>query len=72
MISVESEGDRKVLGIIGDPVRQVKSPAVFNDNVQRCGTNAVMVPLHVGSNEFQKALDGLRPANNFAGAISGE
>ena len=50
MISVESEGDRKVLGIIGGPVRQVKSPAVFNDNVQRCGTNAVMVPLYVGSN----------------------
>jgi shikimate dehydrogenase len=28
-----------------------------------------MVPLHVGSNDFQKALDGLRSVNNFAGAI---
>ncbi len=69
MISLETAGGSKVLGIIGDPVKQVKSPAVFNDYFRRRGINAVMVPLHVETTEFQKVLEGLRSVKNFAGAI---
>ncbi len=69
MLSLETAGDMKVLGIIGDPVKQVQSPAVFNDYFQNRGVKARMVPLHVGSNEFKKALEGLRSVKNFAGAI---
>lgn len=61
--------DKKVFGIIGDPVRQVKSPAIFGDYFRACGIDAVMVPFHVGSSEFQKVLEGLRSVKNFGGAI---
>jgi len=61
--------ENKVIGIIGDPVRQVKSPAVFGDYFRAAGINAVMVPLHVGSGSFYKVLEGLRYVKNFGGAV---
>ncbi len=69
MTSLQTQDARKVLGIIGDPVKQVKSPAVFNDYFDSRGVNAVMVPLHVGTTEFQEVLEGLRFVKNFAGAV---
>jgi len=69
MIPLAHTGAKKVLGIIGDPVRQVKSPAIFEDYFRAGGINAVMVPLHVGSSDFQKVVEGLRSVKNFGGAI---
>ena len=69
MIPLAHTGAEKVLGIIGDPVRQVKSPAIFEDYFRAGGINAVMVPLHVGSSDFQKVVEGLRSVKNFGGAI---
>jgi shikimate dehydrogenase len=64
-----NSGDEKVLGIIGDPVTQVKSPVVFREYFRRHGINAVMIPLHVGSGDFCRVLEGLRAVKNFAGAV---
>lgn len=69
MTPLARTSDNKVLGIIGDPVKQAKSPAIFGDYFRARGTNAVMVPLHVGSNDFHKVLEGLRLVKNFGGAI---
>ena len=58
-----------VLGIIGDPIEQVKSPAAFGAYFLLHGINAVMVPLHVGVEDFQSVLEGLRGVKNFGGAV---
>ncbi len=61
--------DQTVLGIIGDPITQVKSPATFGEYFRLHGIKAVMVPLHVGLGDFQRVLEGLRGVKNFGGAV---
>ncbi len=69
MTARSSSETTSVLAIIGDPVKQVKSPATFKDYFTSHGINAVMVPLHVGEKDFLTVLGGLRAVKNFAGAI---
>ena len=40
-------GATRLIGIIGDPIAQVKSPATLTRIMQEQGHNAVCVPLHV-------------------------
>jgi hypothetical protein len=61
--------DQIVLGIIGDPIKQVKSPFTFGEYFRLHGINAVMVPLHVGNDDFQRVLEGLREVKNFGGTV---
>jgi shikimate dehydrogenase len=58
-----------VYGIIGDPVAQVRSPAVFNARFQAAGLDAVMVPMHVIGNRLELTLAGLRAIENLAGLV---
>ena len=60
---------RNVLAIIGDPIHQVKSPATFGNYFQTHNIGAIMVPLHVGTDDFNRVVGGLRRIKNFAGAI---
>ena len=59
----------KVLAIIGDPIEQVRSPAVFGDYCRIHNIGAVMVPLKVSQANFAQVLEGLRLVENFAGAV---
>ncbi len=56
-------------GIIGDPVAQVRSPAVFNARFQAAGLDAVMVPMHVIGDRPGAAIAGLRAIENLAGLV---
>ena len=66
---ITDKNDQIVLGIIGDPRKQVKSPATFGEYFRLHGINAVMVPLHVESDDFERVLEGLRGVKNFGGAV---
>ena len=66
---ITDNNDQIVLGIIGDPIKQVKSPATFGEYFRLHGINAVMVPLHVESDDFERVLEGLRGVKNFGGAV---
>ena len=68
-MKLQNDREKLVLAIIGDPVKQVKSPTVFNGYFQLNGINAEMVPFHVHPEDFEKVLEGLRNIRNFAGAI---
>ena len=68
-IEIAEINDQRIFGIIGDPIKQVKSPTIFREYFRLHGINAVMVPLHVGAAEFQRVLKGLRGVKNFAGAV---
>jgi len=59
----------KVFGIIGDPIAQVRSPAIFNKLFKDKNVDAIMVPLQVGAEEFTRALAALRKIENIVGLI---
>lgn len=59
----------KLLAIIGNPIEQVRSPAVFADYCRIHDIAAVMVPLKVSQANFAQVLKGLRLVENFAGAV---
>lgn len=62
-------GDTRVYAIIGDPIAQVGSPRVFNTLFRERGAPAVLVPLHVGADDLEVAMRGLRTLRNVDGII---
>jgi shikimate dehydrogenase len=59
----------QIVAIIGDPIRQAQSPAVFGSYFNKHRIEAVMVPLQVTASEFERVLNGLRGIRNFAGLV---
>ena len=62
-------GDTQLFVIIGDPIAQVGSPAIFNTIFRQAGAAAVLVPYHVGAEDLEDALRGFRGARNLGGII---
>jgi shikimate dehydrogenase len=60
---------RQVYAIVGHPVRQVRSPQIFNARFVAEGVDAVMVALDVMPSNFAGVLAGLRACENIAGII---
>jgi shikimate dehydrogenase len=63
------DGVTRIYGIIGDPVWQVKSPAVFNEEFRKLGTNAVMIALHAERERFDTCMRGLKSLANLDGLL---
>jgi len=63
------DGKTAVLGIIGDPVAQVKAPLPLTRLLQQRGINAVLVPLHVPAAHVARLLETLLAVSNVAGVI---
>lgn len=61
------DGATRLFAIIGDPVAQVKSPAVFNPRLAAAGLNAVQVPVHVLPERFDETVRGLMAMGNLDG-----
>lgn len=71
MLASHISGTTKILGLIGDPVAQARSPAMANHLLQardKFGDFALF-PMHVSSRDLAAAVNGLRAMQNFAGAI---
>lgn len=62
-------GDTRVYAIIGDPIAQVGSPLIFNAAFRRLGRKAVLIPLHVTSDDLPALMAGLRGMRNLDGII---
>ena len=57
-------GPTRVFLILGDPVAQVRAPELFNQLFDQYGIDAVLVPAHVNSNDFNAfARQALRARN---------
>jgi len=65
----ELSGATRVVAIVGDPIRQVKSPAGVTGALVARGRNAVVVPMHVAPADLDAFLDGVQRAQNFDGVI---
>ena len=63
------DGATRIYGIIGDPIAQAKSPAVFNEKFRALGKNAAMIPLHAKPESFDACVRGLKSLANLDGLL---
>jgi shikimate dehydrogenase len=63
------DGATRLLGIVGDPVAQVRSPVAWCGLFRRNGMNAVCIPMHVTPADLERHFDGLRTVRNMMGLI---
>jgi len=59
----------KAFVILGDPIAQARSPGVFNRLFRKRRVDAVMTPMLVSAEYFEKALSDLRTVDNMAGLV---
>lgn len=62
-------GSTRVLVHIGSPIGHAKAPAMFNAELRRRGTDAVLVPLDVPLHQLAAAISTLRAAANVDGLL---
>jgi len=62
-------GKTRVYGIVGDPIEQVRSPEMVTWEMQRRQHNAVLVPIHIGRDEFDSVMPDLMRIQNLDGLI---
>lgn len=62
-------GRTRVMAILGDPVAQVRTPELVNDECARRGLDAVLVPFRVPAGGLAPVLAGLRGIENLCGAV---
>ena len=66
---VDITGRTKLFAIIGDPVRQVKTPEVINALLRERGFDGVMVAIHVAPDALSAVLHGMKHMQNLGGLI---
>ncbi|KQT44565.1 hypothetical protein ASG43_14680 [Aureimonas sp. Leaf454] len=62
-------GQTRVVAIVGDPVRQVKSPVSFNREFSRRKIDAVMVPIQVDSDAFETDMPSILRVSSLGGVV---
>lgn len=67
--TVKIGGATRLFAIIGDPVAQVRSPAVYTERFAREGIDAVMIPVHVPAAQFDAIVPGLLGIANLDGVL---
>jgi shikimate dehydrogenase len=63
------DGSTRVLGVIGDPIAQVRAPGVWTALFSSNGVNAVCVPLHVQPSVLPAFFEAIRSVRNVPGLI---
>lgn len=63
------DGTTRLLGIVGDPIAQVRAPAVWSALFRANGVNAICIPFHVAPAELTGFFAGLHAAQNLLGLI---
>ncbi|MDO8699427.1 MAG: shikimate dehydrogenase [Rhodoferax sp.] len=62
-------GNTRIFGILADPIHHVKTPQGINRLFRELQFDGVMVPIHVGSEGLEKAVQGLREFRNLDGFV---
>lgn len=62
-------GRTRLFVIVADPIGQVRTPQVFNARFASCGTDAVMIPVHVDAAGLPAAFQAFRAMKNLGGVI---
>lgn len=62
-------GATRLYAIVGDPIAQVGSPAVFSTRFQALGADAILVPAHVPPDRFDEVFRALMALRNLDGLL---
>jgi shikimate dehydrogenase len=62
-------GATRLYGIVGDPVVQVRSPEVYCGRFAEAGLNAVLVPIQVTEENFDRVMPSLMNISNLDGLL---
>lgn len=62
-------GNLRLVGVMADPVAQVRTPQLMSELFADRGINALCIPLHVPGSELGPALAALRSLRNFNGVV---
>lgn len=63
------DGSTRIFAILGDPIGQVKSPAQVTASLRARSCNAILIPLHVSSNNFDEVVRALKAIRNLDGLV---
>ena len=69
MTAAKIDGATRLYAIIGDPIAQVRSPALYTELFADAGMNAVMVPVHVLPDRFEDTVPALLALGNLDGLL---
>ena len=62
-------GATQIFAIVGDPIRQVRSPEMITAQFVNRGADATLIPIHAPRHAFEKVVGGLMAAPNFGGFV---
>jgi shikimate dehydrogenase len=62
-------GGTRLIGIVGDPIGQVKSPQSFNPRLAEAGHDAVLVPIYVRAADFDETIGAIMRIANLDGLV---
>ncbi|WP_291635515.1 shikimate dehydrogenase [Bosea sp. (in: a-proteobacteria)] len=62
-------GRTKLFCIVADPIGHVRTPQMFNAHLEKCGIDAVLVPVHVTPDKLSEVVQGLRSVSNLRGIV---
>ncbi|MCB1418649.1 MAG: shikimate dehydrogenase [Notoacmeibacter sp.] len=68
-MDVRLDGETRLYPIIGDPIAQVKSPALLTAMLVERGVNALVVPVHVVAADLDGWIDALKKTHNADGLV---
>lgn len=61
------DGNTRIMGVIGDPIAQIKTPQAINPIFAQQGANILCVPMHIRADDLATAVTGLRAQSNVIG-----
>lgn len=69
-MALRLDGETRLFPILGDPIGQVKSPALLSAILVGRGANALVVPMHVGPADLAATVTTLKSVRNVEGLIA--
>lgn len=68
-MTLKLDGETRLYPIIGDPIAQVKSPTSLSAILASRGVNALVVPIHIGSEDLADFIKAARLVQNIDGIV---
>lgn len=69
MSAVRIDGATRLYVIVGNPIAQVRSPAVFTEAFGEAGANAILVPAQIAPERFEAVFPALLGLGNLDGVL---
>jgi shikimate dehydrogenase len=66
---MQIDGSTEIFAIVGDPIKQVRTPGILNPLIQAAGRNAVLLPFHVPEQKFEDVIRGIKGLANLGGLV---